>query len=196
MLLSRPKPPQAGAEGQPLQRHSSQRQLSTKVSGPPLAAASTPVSRAELTASACEIHPLKIQKSPIFCYHFRNYGLTPAIAARACSEIAPSNVIYLIDGNLQSAINEVRNQCIQQDFGPPSIGTNWPGEEREGVLPTDKGRSDIIASTRHEGLVYFIIKYHDIFDVVHHTYVCREFIYPPSPGRFHPCRRIEVPKDD
>ena len=41
MLLSRPKPPQAGAEGQPLQGHSSQPQLSTKVSGPPLAAAST-----------------------------------------------------------------------------------------------------------------------------------------------------------
>jgi hypothetical protein len=36
MLLSRPKPPQAGAEGQPLQGHSSQRQLSTKVSEPPL----------------------------------------------------------------------------------------------------------------------------------------------------------------
>jgi hypothetical protein len=64
MLLSRPKPPQAGAEGQPLQGHSPQRQLSTKVSGPPLAAASTPGRRAESTASACEIHPLKIQKSP------------------------------------------------------------------------------------------------------------------------------------
>jgi hypothetical protein len=36
MLLSRPKPPQAGAEGQPLQGYSSQRQLSTKVSGRPL----------------------------------------------------------------------------------------------------------------------------------------------------------------
>jgi hypothetical protein len=36
MLLSRPKPPQPGAEGQPLQGHRSQRQLSTKVSGPPL----------------------------------------------------------------------------------------------------------------------------------------------------------------
>ena len=69
MLLSRPKPPQAGAEGQPLQGHSSQRQLSTKVSGPPLAAASTPGRRAELTASACEIHPLKIQKSLIENVH-------------------------------------------------------------------------------------------------------------------------------
>src|SRR6516164_10996861 len=46
MLLSRPKPPQAGTEGQPLQGHSSQRQLFTKVSGPPLAAASTPGRRA------------------------------------------------------------------------------------------------------------------------------------------------------
>src|SRR6516162_5278049 len=36
MLLSRLKPPQARAEGQPLQGHRSQRQLSTKVSGPPL----------------------------------------------------------------------------------------------------------------------------------------------------------------
>jgi hypothetical protein len=64
MLLSRPKPPQAGAEGQPLQAHRSQRQLSTKVSGPPLAAALTPGRRAESTASACEIHPLEIQKKP------------------------------------------------------------------------------------------------------------------------------------
>src|SRR6516164_5226362 len=39
--LSRPKPPQAGAEGPPLQGYSSQRQFSTKVSGPPLAAALT-----------------------------------------------------------------------------------------------------------------------------------------------------------
>jgi lipopolysaccharide transport system ATP-binding protein len=54
-----------GAEGQPLQGYSSQRQLSTKVSGPTLAAASTPGRRVESTASACEIHPLKIQKSLI-----------------------------------------------------------------------------------------------------------------------------------
>src|ERR1700746_3415085 len=66
MLLPRPSPPQAGAKGQPLQGHSSQRQLSTKVSGPPLAAASTPGRRAESTASACEIHPLKIQKSLLY----------------------------------------------------------------------------------------------------------------------------------
>src|ERR1700751_4293806 len=52
-----------GAEGQPLQGYSSQRQLSTKVSGPTLAAASTPGLRVESTGSACEIHPLKIQKS-------------------------------------------------------------------------------------------------------------------------------------
>src|SRR3974390_2906100 len=65
MLLSRPKPPQAGAGVQLSQGHSSQRQLSTKVSGPPLAAASTAARRPESTASACEIHPLKIQKSRI-----------------------------------------------------------------------------------------------------------------------------------
>src|SRR5271165_4443371 len=65
MLLSRPKPPQAGAEGQPLQGHRSERPLFTKVSGPPLVAASTPGRRAESTALACEIHPLKIQKSQI-----------------------------------------------------------------------------------------------------------------------------------
>src|SRR6516225_4233992 len=63
MLLSRPKPPQAGAEGQPLQGHSPWRQLPPKVSGPPLAAASTLGRRAKSTASAWEIHPLKIQKS-------------------------------------------------------------------------------------------------------------------------------------
>ena len=55
-----------GAEGQPLQGYSSQRQLSTKVSGPTLAAGSTPGRRVESTASACEIHPLKIQKSQKF----------------------------------------------------------------------------------------------------------------------------------
>jgi hypothetical protein len=54
-----------GAEGQPLQGYSSQRQLSTKVSGPTLAAGSTPGRRVESTASACEIHPLRIQKSQI-----------------------------------------------------------------------------------------------------------------------------------
>src|SRR5271166_6553789 len=54
-----------GAEGQPLQGHRSERPLFTKVSGPPLVAASTPGRRAESTALACEIHPLKIQKSPL-----------------------------------------------------------------------------------------------------------------------------------
>ena len=63
MPLSRPKPPQAGAEGRPLQGHSSWRQLPPKVSGPPLGAASTLGRRAKSTASAWEIHPLKIQKS-------------------------------------------------------------------------------------------------------------------------------------
>ena len=65
MPLSRPKPPQAGAEGRPLQGHSSWRQLPPKVSGPPLGAASTLGRRAKSTASAWEIHPLKIQKSHI-----------------------------------------------------------------------------------------------------------------------------------
>jgi hypothetical protein len=53
VLLSRPKPPQAGAEGQPSQGHSSQRQLSTKVSGPPLAAVgpNRPPRRAKFTHS-------------------------------------------------------------------------------------------------------------------------------------------------
>jgi hypothetical protein len=72
VLLSRPKPPQAGAGGQPLQGHSSQPQLFTKVSGPPLAAASTPGRRAESTASACGIHPLKIQKS----HNMKIHGLS------------------------------------------------------------------------------------------------------------------------
>ena len=52
-----------GGEGQPLQGHSSRRQLPPKVSGPPLGAASTLGHRAKSTASAWEIHPLKIQKS-------------------------------------------------------------------------------------------------------------------------------------
>ena len=64
MPLSRPKPPQAGAEGQPLQGHRSRRPLPPKVSGPPLGGASTLGHRAKSTASAWEIHPLKIQKSP------------------------------------------------------------------------------------------------------------------------------------
>src|SRR5271166_3119130 len=63
MLLSRPKPPQAGAKGQPLQGYSSQRQLPPKVSGPPLAAASTPGRRAESTASACEITHSKFKRA-------------------------------------------------------------------------------------------------------------------------------------
>jgi hypothetical protein len=70
-----------GAEGQPLQGYSSQRQLSTKVSGPTLAAASTPGRRVESTASACEIHPLKIQKSHFITVrdgHYRNRGRLPA----------------------------------------------------------------------------------------------------------------------
>src|SRR5271157_1438087 len=65
MLLSRPKPPQAGAKGQPLQGYSSQRQLPPKVSGPPLAAASTPGRRAESTASACEITHSKFKRAPM-----------------------------------------------------------------------------------------------------------------------------------
>jgi Transposase DDE domain len=63
MPLSRQKPPQAGAEGQPLEGHSSQRQLSTKVGGPPLAAASTSGRRAESTASACEITHSKFKRA-------------------------------------------------------------------------------------------------------------------------------------
>jgi len=54
-----------GGEGQPLQGHRSRRQLPPKVSGPPLGAASTLGRRAKSTASAWEIHPLKIQKSHI-----------------------------------------------------------------------------------------------------------------------------------
>src|ERR1700719_3170834 len=84
---SRPKPTQAGAEGQPLQGHSSQRQLSTKVSGPPFAAASTPGRRAESAASACEIHPLKIQKSLFLCHKRRPYGPDPSRLRGAATSI-------------------------------------------------------------------------------------------------------------
>src|ERR1700751_5338027 len=87
VLLSRPKPPQAGAKGQPLQGHSSQRQLSTKVSGPPLAAASTPGRRAESTASAGEIHPLKIQKSHIVSPELPVKAAVPSIGARMSAHV-------------------------------------------------------------------------------------------------------------
>jgi hypothetical protein len=86
--LSRPTPPQAGAEGQPLQGYSSQRQLSTKVSGPPLAAASTPGRRAESTALACEIHPLKIQKSHNLRYRLANrYIGSKRVSSTLCISI-------------------------------------------------------------------------------------------------------------
>jgi hypothetical protein len=65
-----------GAEGQPLQGYSSQRQLSNKVSGPTLAAASTPGRRVESTASAREIHPLKIQKKSLNGKAANALGLT------------------------------------------------------------------------------------------------------------------------
>ncbi len=108
MLLSRPKPPQAGAEGQPLQGHRSQRQLSTKVSGPPLAAASTPGRRAELTASACEIHPLKIQKS---------HQMGRISSARVRRDI-PFKGVFQCHANasqidaIKEKILDLANQCI------------------------------------------------------------------------------------
>src|SRR6516162_5101001 len=68
VLLSRPKPPQAGAEGQPLQGHSSQPKLSTKVSGPPLplpqplaVGPNRPPRRAKFTHS-------KFKRAPLMAY--------------------------------------------------------------------------------------------------------------------------------
>src|SRR5271166_5274074 len=65
MLLSRPKPPWAGAEGQPLQGYSSQRQLTPKVSGPPLATVSTPRLRAESTAWRAKFTHSKFKRAII-----------------------------------------------------------------------------------------------------------------------------------
>jgi hypothetical protein len=87
-----------GAEGQPLQGYSSQRQLSTKVSGPTLAAASTPRRRVESTASACEIHPLKIQKSRFLAVLTFGFVSPNGVRVPSSRSVRPPRVVTLISG--------------------------------------------------------------------------------------------------
>jgi hypothetical protein len=134
----------------------------------------------------------KVIGSTILCHHFKNYGLTPAITPRACGE----RVIFAINADLQKTINDVITLC-RHDFGPPSISTNWPGEEREGISATSRIEIDkIIATPSHGGLLFLMIKYHDVFGDLHTTYVCRGITYyPPDSASFSPCP-IQVPQDD
>ena len=101
VLLSRPKPPQVGAEGQPLQEHSSQRTIVRQGQWAPLATATTPGCRAESTASACEIHPLKIQKSHISIINAlvrRIRSRATSVLRKNCSRSATGSLAcFLID---------------------------------------------------------------------------------------------------
>jgi hypothetical protein len=46
------------------------------------------------------------------------------------------------------------------------------------------------------GILFFMIKYQDIFGDRHTTYVCRTVVYPPNPGQFTTRCPIDVPQDD
>jgi len=76
MLLSRPKPPQAGAEGQPLQGNSSQRQLSTKVSGPPPCRCLNPWPSGRIDCLGAGNSPTENSKEPQFFFQLEMSRLT------------------------------------------------------------------------------------------------------------------------
>jgi hypothetical protein len=157
-----------------------------------------------LTAHPTDCDPSTTTFSPdidrnaptIFCYHFKNYGHTPAKSLRICSDNA--NFIFADNGhpNNTVTVNGIITKCTQ-DVGLPSVA-NWlmSGEEREGRARVDQSQIyRIIESSNHGGFLFFMIKYYDVFGDRHHTYVCRGVIYPPSPGTFVACP-VEVPLDD
>jgi hypothetical protein len=146
-------------------------------------------------ASPDEAVPRSGKESPIvFCHHYKNYGLTPAVSPRLCGDLSNRNVIFAINDSLPNTIKRIVTEC-RHDVGPP-LPTNWPGEERKGFAPADKEEiNKIITDPLRRGLLLFVIKYYDIFENHHTTYICRSFVYPPSPGIYSRCP-IEVPKDD
>lgn len=127
----------------------------------------------------------EIEQHTLFCYRFKNYGTTPARRARACGDI------FALERESRDAINMIASRCPLHAT-PPSIGTVWPGEERATRSPRNAGEKidDILASNK-DIFVFFVIVYHDIFRVPHHTFICRAF----DPSGFGPCP-IEVPQDD
>jgi hypothetical protein len=92
--LSRPKPPQAGPKAS-LYKGIDPSDNCRQGQWADPCAASTPGRRVESTASACEIHPLKIQKSQNFTTSSTNRGLTlclPGGGLLSCGLRASSSV--------------------------------------------------------------------------------------------------------
>ena len=131
--------------------------------------------------------PTEIFPHLIFCFRYKNYGLTPARFPHIC-------------GNFYAGgPNEVKRYILSHcaPNPTPTSPTIWPGEERHASEPNpDKAQlSTIMVNNR--GSFFIEITYDDIFGEPHFTDICRTLTrdFPGSEFHIGACR-IGEQQDD
>jgi hypothetical protein len=142
-------------------------------------------------------------------YTIKNYGITPAYKTYACTRLLPFDINsvrhnlmpYLMADSAQSKeLQRIFFKSCEDVVANPTV---WPGEERSQIAEVDKGFSDNAAIIfKGSGVGYFIgrIKYFDIFNRLHHSYICR--LYAPTLisnnrlDQFLGCNPPDGPQDD
>jgi hypothetical protein len=137
----------------------------------------------------CEPSDTAIAPHTIFCYHFKNYGLTPARV--------PHNCIVIYVGPVRGTLNETKNAelagCAPNPT--PTAPTIWPGENRLAMEETQFQEQIALIMAGNPGFLFGKMTYYDIFGDFHFTDICRQIIRRPDQMILRPCR-IEGQQDN
>jgi hypothetical protein len=140
--------------------------------------------------------PDKALPQNVFCYRFKNYGLTPARIPHQCL------VIFVNEEALSGTLNRIKN-IVLDGCAPnplPTISTIWPQETRLalGQHPNQRPANAISKIFGgKDGFLFGRITYYDVFRESRKTDICQVISYDNMLKlvTFKACR-IEGPQDD
>jgi hypothetical protein len=122
------------------------------------------------------------------CYHFKNYGPTPARKPHDCFIVYTGPLL----GTLSATKDNILARCAPNPL--PTGSTIWPGEVRLGTDENfDQSKTAIMSG--NEGYWFGHMTYYDVFGDPHYTDTCRHITHGASGLEFTACR-IEGQQED
>jgi hypothetical protein len=134
-----------------------------------------------------------------------NYGVTVAKSYDGCGNfftvpisITPEESRSAVEARTKKEVGTAFEGCGGDDFRQTKQ-TVWPSEDRTPVINSNADVDfDGYLAGKSTGIFFAKMVYSDVFDVLHHTYICRWLlpIRPDRPQSVTECYGSTIPEDD
>ena len=124
-------------------------------------------------------------------YKLKNYGTTPAEQPVSCV-----GVVILKTESLDERIEEGNAECKRRGRIKTILPTIWPNEERKNISGVESPALAVNAMLNNRAFFLADIEYADIFNQIHHTYICRRVYMIFGIAAFANCKTWAEKQDD